>query len=61
MNTEKRKDYVLGYKAGYWLLFTPFSVTKAEWDENVRFTKNTDKERKSRWKKWKMFILWITR
>ena len=39
MNTEKRKDYVLGYKAGYWLLFTPFSVTKAEWDENVRFTK----------------------
>jgi hypothetical protein len=47
MNTEKRKDYVLGYKA--------------EWDENVRFTKNTDKERKSRWKKWKMFILWITR
>ena len=38
-NSKNIMDYVRGYKAGYWLLFTPFSVTKAEWDENVRFTK----------------------
>lgn len=47
MNTEKRKACV--------------PVYEAEWNEKFRFTKNTDKERKSRWKKWKMFILWITR
>lgn len=47
MNTEKRKACV--------------PVYEAEWNEKFRFIKNTDKERESRWKKWKMFILWITR
>jgi len=37
MNTEKRKTCV--------------PVYEAEWNEKFRFTKNTDKERKSRWKK----------
>lgn len=37
MNTEKRKACI--------------PVYEAEWNEKFRFTKNTDKERKSRWKK----------